>query len=74
MVTIFFILLCCSIFTLIMTGIAFRNAPQDPYQREEEERFIENSKKSDIQIITDDGEEDEEIDEETDNENEEDQD
>lgn len=65
---------------LIVMGISFRNAPKDPYEKEEDERLVEminehNAKlKPEVQVIVDDGEEDEELDEEPDNQNEEDQD
>lgn len=61
-------------------GISFRNAPRDPFEKEEDERLIEMIKEHEIKsdsekhIIIDDEEKDEEYDEEPDNENEEDQD
>jgi len=75
MVTIFSILVICSIIFLISMGIAFRKAPKDPYEILEEEEFLEKSKSSsEVQVVIDDGEVDEDTDEEPDNENEEDQD
>lgn len=75
MVIVFSFLIVCTAIFLIAMGIAFRNAPTDPYEKIEEEEFLEKSKpENSIQVVTDDGEEDEELDEEQDNENEEDQD
>ena len=58
-------------------GVSYRNSPQDPYEKEEEENFIteQDSKEPDYQIkvVIDDGEIDEELGED-DNQNEEDQD
>lgn len=72
-----FLALGTTIFLIVM-GIGFRNAPQDPFEQEEDKKIAEIFNKpntdSNIQVITDDGEEDEEYDEEPDNQNEEDQD
>lgn len=77
MAVIIFLAAGTTIFLIIM-GIGFRNAPPDPFEKEEDEKIAEifNAHNSDnqIQVIVDDGEEDEEIDEESDSENEEDQD
>lgn len=76
MAIVFYILLGGSVIFLAVMGIAFRNAPPDPYEKLEEERLKEMFHENDIErfVIIDDEEKDEELDEEQDNENEEDQD
>lgn len=74
---ILYILVIGTVISLIIMGIAYRKAPLDPYEKEEEEKFLEeqNSKEPDykIQVVIDDGEIDEDLGEE-DSLNEEDQD
>ena len=77
MLIILYILVIGTVISLIVMGIAYRKAPLDPYEKEEEENFLneQNIKKPDYQIkvVIDDGEIDEELGED-DNQNEEDQD
>lgn len=68
MLTILYILISGAIVSLIVMGLAYRKAPLDPYEKEEEEKFLEeqNSKEPDykIQVVIDDGEIDEDLGEE----------
>lgn len=77
MLIILYILVIGTVISLIVMGIAYRKAPLDPYEKEEEENFLneQNIKKPDykIEVVIDDGEIDEELGED-DNQNEEDQD
>jgi hypothetical protein len=77
MLIILYILITGTIISLTVMGVSYRNSPQDPYEKEEEENFIteQDSKEPDYQIkvVIDDGEIDEELGED-DNQNEEDQD
>lgn len=74
---ILYILVIGTVISLIVMGIAYRKAPLDPYEKEEEENFLneQNTKEPDykIEVVIDDGEIDEELGED-DNLNEEDQD
>lgn len=77
MMMILYILVIGTVISLIVMGIAYRKAPLDPYEKEEEENFLneQNTKEPDykIEVVIDDGEIDEELGED-DNLNEEDQD
>lgn len=77
MMMILYILVIGTVISLIVMGIAYRKAPLDPYEKEEEENFLneQNTKEPDykIEVVIDDGEIDEELGED-DNQNEEDQD
>lgn len=76
MLIILYILVIGTVISLIVMGIAYRKAPLDPYEKEEEENFLneQNIKKPDykIEVVIDDGEIDEELGED-DNQKEEDQ-